>query len=66
MAADEDVVERREPHEVVVVDDGAGMVVVEKCALVLVHVERQPAELSLLQRRDDGFRVDQAAARRVH
>lgn len=64
--ADENVVEGGEPHQVVVLDDGAGVVVVEERALVLVHVERQAAEVPLLQRGDDGLGVDQAAARRVH
>lgn len=64
--ADEDVVESGETHQVVVLDDGAGVVVVEEGALVLVHVERQAAEVLSLQCGDDGLGVDEAAARRVH
>lgn len=65
VSAHEDVVESGEPHQLVVLDDGAGVVVVEEGALVLVHVEGEPAELLVLQRRDDGLGVDEPAARGV-
>lgn len=65
VTADNDVGEREETHEDVVLDDVAAMVVVKNGCFVFIDVEGDAGEAAVLEGVDDGSGIDQAAARGV-
>ena len=65
MSGDDHVRERDEALDHVIGDDGARQVLEEEVGLLLVDVDRNPAELAGLERLDCCLRVDQTAAARI-
>src|SRR5690606_37042498 len=65
VAGDQDVREGEQPGEYVVLNHGAGEVLVEEIGLLLVDVEPEGADPATLQRLDHRARVDQPSPARV-
>ncbi len=65
MTGNQHIRERHQTQKDLVVEDFGRAILVEERALLLIHVDRQPAQLPRLESRDDGAGVDEAAARAV-
>lgn len=65
MATDDHIVERCQPHQLIVLNDMTTVILVEQGALSFVDIKREPTQLMTLEGVNDGLCVDQPTTRRV-
>lgn len=65
MAADNDIRESHQSHQFIILDDLIPVVFVKDLTLAFVHIQRQPAQLPVLERLNYALGINQSAATRV-